>query len=402
MGDEPPSCPGVSRARSASSPMVRPETVGQSSFRQPRAFSRFADEGDAPGRVQVGGDEEPSRLEADHQRRASGYALEVVQVQLDAVLAGDGEEVQDPVGRAAGGGDGGDGVLDGAAGHDLTWAQASLHEVDGHTADLHGGRLLGGIDGRDRPGSHGRKAEDLGGGGHGVGRELAAAGAGARARGALDRLEFVGADAAAGLRPDGLVHVLNRQVGTPVLPGHDGAAVEHESRKVEAAQGEDRSRSGLVASGHGHDAVEHVAARHQFDGIGDHLAAHEGCLHALGAHGDAVGDDDGVELEGCAAGLAHPPLHVRRQIPQVVVAGPDLRPRVGDADQWPGEGVVVVADGLVHGPRSGAGGPFDHGSARPHHSPPVHPAAAAPAYRGVAWMCSDRSEVMGSGSSVRG
>ena len=42
----------------------------------------------------------------------------------------------------------------------------------------------------------------------------------------------------------------------------------------------------------------------EFDGIGDDLARDERGLHALGAHGDAVGDGDGVELHGGSAGFA--------------------------------------------------------------------------------------------------
>src|SRR5690606_41809570 len=52
------------------------------------------------------------------------------------------------------------------------------------------------------------------------------------------------------------------------------------------------------------DAVEHVAAGDELDGVGDHVAANQRCLHAFGAHGDAVGDGDGVELHGSTAGGA--------------------------------------------------------------------------------------------------
>ena len=37
-----------------------------------------------------------------------------------------------------------------------------------------------------------------------------------------------------------------------------------------------------------------VAAHGELDRIGDHLAADQGRLHALVAHGDAVGDGDGA------------------------------------------------------------------------------------------------------------
>ena len=48
--------------------------------------------------------------------------VEVVHVERDVELAGDGDEVEDGVGGAAGGADGGDGVLECGAGEDLARA----------------------------------------------------------------------------------------------------------------------------------------------------------------------------------------------------------------------------------------------------------------------------------------
>ena len=62
-------------------------------------------------------------------------------------------------------------------------------------------------------------------------------------------------------------------------------------------------------------------------------------------------------------GLSHALFDELGQLPEVVVAGSDLRPRVGDADEGLGEGLVAVADGLVHGPRGSAPGAVDDGSA---------------------------------------
>ena len=48
----------------------------------------------------------------------------------------------------------------------------------------------------------------------------------------------------------------------------------------------------------------------QLDRVGDDLAADERGAHALGAHGDAVGHRDGVELHRRAAGRADAILDV--------------------------------------------------------------------------------------------
>jgi hypothetical protein len=52
----------------------------------------------------------------------------------------------------------------------------------------------------------------------------------------------------------------------------------------------------------------------------------------LRAHGDAVVDRDGVELHGRAAGLANALLDGLGDLAQMEVAGADLGPGVGDAD----------------------------------------------------------------------
>ena len=85
--------------------------------------------------------------------------------------------------------------------------------------------------------------------------------------------------------------------------------------------------------------------------------------HALGAHRDAVGDRDRVELER----LWRPPrgcLRARdRELAQVIVAGTDLGPGVGDADERAAQVRIGEADGLQHGARAGAGRPLRQGRA---------------------------------------
>jgi len=51
-----------------------------------------------------------------------------------------------------------------------------------------------------------------------------------------------------------------------------------------------------------------------------------------GAHGDAVGDGDGVELHGGAAGVADALLDGGGDVAEMEVAGADLGPGVGMRD----------------------------------------------------------------------
>ena len=184
---------------------------------------------------------------------------------------------------------------------------------------------------------------------HGVGRELAAAGAGAGTGVIFNVAELGVGHLAAAVSADGFEDVLNGDVVVPEIGRGDGAAVEHEAGNIEPGQRHDRAGDGLVAAGEGDDAVEEIAARDQFDGVGDHFAADERGLHALGAHGDAVGDGDGVELHGRAAGVANAFLHGCGEFTQVIVAGADFDPGVGDADDGLTQIFVGKADRLQHG-----------------------------------------------------
>ena len=136
-------------------------------------------------------------------------------------------------------------------------------------------------------------------------------------------------------------------------PGADRAAVEHHAGDVEAGQRHHAAGDRLVAARQGDHAVEHVAPGNQLDRVGDDLAADQRGAHALGAHRDPVRHGHGVELHRRAAGGPHALLDPLRQAAQVEVAGHDLGPRVGDADDRPRQRLVVVADALQVRARGG-------------------------------------------------
>ena len=133
------------------------------------------------------------------------------------------------------------------------------------------------------------------------------------------------------VRPDRLKHVLNTHVVALEPAGHDRAAVEHERGQVQPSQRHHGTGDGLVASRKGHDRVEQVPARDQFNRVRDDLAADQGGLHALRAHRDAVGDGDRVVLDGRAPAGANAGFDLLGQSSQVVIAGHHLDPGVGDA-----------------------------------------------------------------------
>src|SRR5208282_5491325 len=115
---------------------------------------------------------------------------------------------------------------------------------------------------------------------------------------------------AGGVRADSLEDILNGDVFAVVLSRGDGAAIENKARQVHARQGHGGRWDGLVATDDADGGVEELSAADELDGIGDYFAAHQRCLHAFGAHGLAIGNGDGVELHGRAAGGADSLFHL--------------------------------------------------------------------------------------------
>ena len=104
--------PRLSVARLATSPIVAAGDGDGVLVQRPRSRRRWIDQRDAAGRVEVDGVVPPAGLEVARAAAcALADAVEVVDVQLDAGLVGDRQQVQHGVGRAAAGGHAGDRVL---------------------------------------------------------------------------------------------------------------------------------------------------------------------------------------------------------------------------------------------------------------------------------------------------
>ncbi len=178
----------------------------------------------------------------------------------------------------------------------------------------------------------------------------------------FDGFEAGVVELADGVRANRFEDILDGQILSVEMAGRDGAAVEHERGDIEPCERHHSAGHVLVAAGDGDEAVEEIPARDQFYRVGDDFTADQRSLHAFGAHGDAVGDGDGVELHRRAAGFADALLHRFGDMAQVEVAGADLGPRIRDAD----DGLVQVffreADSAKHGARGSAMRSFGKGN----------------------------------------
>ena len=198
-------------------------------------------------------------------------------------------------------------------------------------------------------GAHGRDSEERNRGGHGVGGVLATAGASAGTGAVFEFDDFFFGHSAGRARADGFEDVLNGDVAIVEPAGHDGAAVERKGRQIQAGERHYGAGDSLVAPAKSDHRVEGVGHDEEFDRVSDHFTGDERRFHALGAHGDAVGNGDGVKLDGGTAGGANAFLHFFRERAQMEIAGRDFRPGIGDGDQRAREIGVGEAGGLEHG-----------------------------------------------------
>ena len=161
---------------------------------------------------------------------------------------------------------------------------------------------LAGVAGGHIAAAHRRESEELAGGRHRVGGELAAAGAGAGQARSSSAQSPSSVSRPAPWAPTASKTswiVTSRSVDPS---GGNGPAVEDQTGDVEPCERHRGRGDGLVAPDEDDERVEQVAAGDQLDRIGDHLAADERRPHAGRAHRDSVGDRHGVELHRRAAG----------------------------------------------------------------------------------------------------
>ena len=92
-----------------------------------------------------------------------------------------------------------------------------------------------------------------------------------------------------------------------------------------------------------HDLL--IAARDQFDRVGDNLTANQGGSHAFCAHRDAVRDRYGVKLQRGSARSADALTDMLCKLAEVIIARTDFYPGVRDADQGFTEIIVIQAGG---------------------------------------------------------
>ena len=319
---------------------------------------------DAAGVVHILGDILPAGLEVtDIGRRAEDLG-DLQQVEIDARLMRNSRQVQAGIGGPAGGRDHAGGVFQRLAGDDVARAQTQLDEVHHLPAGLFAIGVARQVGGGRGAGMRKRQPDGLGHGRHGVGGELAAAGPARGAGAFFQLLEVRVGELARRMLADALEDILDGDVLAAEIAGQDRAAVEEDRRHVEAHLRHHHAGQRLVAAGESDQRVVAVAAHGELDGVGDHFPRHQRGLHALVAHGDAVGDGDRRELAGRAVGGLDAGLHRLRLAGEGDVAGRGLVPAGGDADERGVDFLLRHAHGVIEGAVRRLGRPFGDMPAR--------------------------------------
>lgn len=283
-----------------------------------------------------------ARRQVCEVRGAVAGALDVVEAQRDPRRVGHGQEVQHAVGRAAEDHGQDQRVLKGGARHEVPRAEVLGH---GRLDDLGGALALARLfrgQRRVRRRAGEREAHGFNRRGHGVGRVHAATGTGAGAGVMLEIGQDVAARAAGlagvcggvqtAVRVGACCLVACRDVNFLFKKGRvalaDRATVDHYKGSVVSCGRHDDARHILVAAGDGDVGIVVLRACNGLDGVGNDFARLEREAHAyvvliswvkaistgpkprtVAAHGDGVGNANGVELPTEHAFLFNRALH---------------------------------------------------------------------------------------------
>ena len=275
----------------------------------PALDQRADDDGGAADVVDILGGIFAARAQIADQRRAREHLADIVEREGDAGLVGDRRHMQRGVGRAAGRGDDGRAVFQRLSRDDFARQRAAAfqhlhHQSPGLARDL---RALG-IDAGDHRHVGHRQPHRLRHHRHGVGGELAGAGADRRQAGPLDAVERRLVDLAGHEAADRLVGIQHGE-GLALEPaGQRAAAIDEDRRHVAADHAHHHAGQRLVAAAEADQGVVGKAVDHGLDRIGNQFARQQRELHALVVHADAVGDRNGGEFARRAAGLRDPVL----------------------------------------------------------------------------------------------
>ena len=209
----------------------------------------------------------PGRLQVDQQGHPGADAVEVLQRQVDPQPAGQGQQVDDAVGRPADGGQGDDRVAERPGPQEAAGPAVGGDQLDGQPAALVGPLQQPAVGCRGAGDAGDGGPEGLGQAGHGRGGAHGVAVAAAADHRRLGLEEGVPGQPA---RPHLLAEAPHvgaaAQRGAPEVPGEHRPAGHDQGRQVDRGRRHEQGRDGLVAAAEQHGPVDRVGPQQLLGG----------------------------------------------------------------------------------------------------------------------------------------
>jgi hypothetical protein len=82
-----------------------------------------------------------------------------------------------------------------------------------------------------------------------------------------------------------------------LFAGQNSTAINENAGSIHAGHGHTAGGHVLVAAANGHEAVKALGAHNGFDGVRDDFSGNQRVAHSRCAHGNTIGNSDGVEQD---------------------------------------------------------------------------------------------------------
>ncbi len=268
-------------------------------------------------------------------RGACADLVDHIQVDLDAAFIGNCRQVEHAVGGAAQRHICGQCVLESVCGHDVTGTDVfAVHIHNCHTSLLCQLDALG-VYCRNRAVALETHAQNLSQAVHGVCGVHTGAGTAGGAGIVLELLHILHGEFAGSIRADSFKHAGQTGLFALDVAGEHRAAADEYGRHVDSCSSHQQTGDILVTVRDHDQGIEVMRQCHALGGICDQVTGHQGILHALVSHGDAVTDCDRRENYRCAAGHGNAHFNGIDDLVDVHVSRYDLVVGRDDADQRP-------------------------------------------------------------------
>ena len=261
---------------------------------------------------------------------------------------GDGEKVENRIGRTAERDGDGDRIFQRLFRNDIRGADAAFQQIVNGGAGISAvgvflrgyGVLRGAIWKAETQGLNRRR--------HGVRRIHAPTGSWPGNGIGLHIMKFFAGDFIHGALTDRLEDRDDIQLPLRQASRLDRAAIHKNRGPIHPGHRHDTSRHVFIASADRHKSIEALTPNNRLDRVGDDLPRDERVFHSGSAHRDAVRDRDGIEDRSLAASCIHTQRGFAGELVDVHIARRDHAPGRGNADLGFCKIALLVSDRIEH------------------------------------------------------